>query len=314
VEYHQLALATGSIPRSLSSPANPAVSGVYSVRNLADVDAMAQEFQPGRRVLIVGGGYIGLEAAAVAAKLGLEVTLIEMAPRILQRVASPETAAFFRELHESHGVRILEGVGLERLTEESGRVTGALLSDGQDLSVDFVIAGVGIAPATGLAEAAGLRVENGIWTDAHGRTSDPAIWAAGDCASFPWNGGRLRLESVGHAIDHAECVASNMLGTEKPYTPKPWFWSDQYDVKLQIAGLNFGYDSVVIRNGTGEHRSIWYYRDEQLLAVDAINDPRSFMVARRILEAGQTVERALVQDVKMDVKQLLAAATTTCSA
>lgn len=312
VEYHQLALTTGSVPRRLPSPAN--ASGVYTVRNLADVDAMAKEFQAGRRVLIVGGGYIGLEAAAVAAKLGLEVTLIEMAPRILQRVAAPETAAFFRKLHEGHGVRILEGVGLERLVEDGGRVTGALLSNGQNLSVDFVIAGVGIAPATGLAEAAGLRVENGIWTDVHGRTSDPAVWAAGDCASFPWNGGRLRLESVGHAIDHAECVASNMLGIEKPYTPKPWFWSDQYDVKLQIAGLNQGYDSVVIRQGAGEQRSIWYYRGEQLLAVDAINDPRSFMVARRILEAGQTVERSLVQDVNIDVKQLLAAATRTCDA
>lgn len=308
VEYNQLALATGSVPRRL--PANAA--GVYTVRNLADVDAMAQEFQRGRRVLIVGGGYIGLEAAAVAAKLGFEVTLIEMAPRILQRVAAAETADFFRQLHESHGVRILEGVGLERLVEQGGRVTGAVLGDGQELAVDFVIAGVGIAPATALAEAAGLKVENGISTDAHGRTSDPAIWAAGDCASFPWNESRLRLESVGHAIDHAECVASNMLGIEKPYAPKPWFWSDQYDVKLQIAGLNAGYDSVVIRDGGGP-RSIWYYRGKQLLAVDAINDPRSFMVARRILEAGQTVERALVEDAGTDVKQLLTAAAKACA-
>jgi len=184
VPYVQLALTTGSMPRRLPAEIGGGLAGVYTVRTLADVDAMAREFRHGARVLIVGGGYIGLEAAAVASKLGLEVTLIEMAPRILQRVAARETSDYFRALHLAHGVTILEGTGLARLNGDA-RVTGATLSDGRELPADFVIVGVGIMPATDLAEAAGIATENGIRTDEFGRTSDPSVWAAGDCASFP---------------------------------------------------------------------------------------------------------------------------------
>ena len=211
---------------------------------------MAPGMQPGRRALIVGGGYIGLEAAAVARKRGMAVTLIKMAPRILQRVAAPATSDYFRALHRAHGVDIRESVGLTRLVG-AGHVTGAILSDGVELPCDMVIVGIGIAPDTALAEAAGLAIENGIATDAQGRTSDPAIWAAGDCASFPYRGARIRLESVQNAIDQAELVAQNILGAGLDYHPEPWFWSDQYDVKLQIAGLNTGYDRVVLRDGGG---------------------------------------------------------------
>lgn len=303
--YDQLVLATGSAPRRLPASIGGDMAGVHVVRGLADVDAMGPEMQPGRRALIVGGGYIGLEAAAVARKRGMEVTLIEMADRILQRVAAPETSDYFRALHRAHGVDIREGIGLTRLTGE-GRVTGALLSDGSQQACDMVIAGIGITPATGLAEAAGLTVANGIVVDDRGRTGDPAIWAAGDCAIFPYRGAMIRLESVQNAIDQAEAVALNILGADAPYVPQPWFWSDQYDVKLQIAGLNTGYSQVVIRDG-GDARSHWYYRDETLLAVDAMNDPRGYMIGKRLIEAGKSPAPEIVGDATADLKPLLKA-------
>ncbi len=304
IPYDALILTTGSVPRRLPADIGGDLRGVHVVRGLADVDAMAPQVTAGNRVLIVGGGYIGLEAAAVCRKKGMEVTLIEMAPRILQRVAAPETSDYFRALHRENGVQILEGVGLTRLTGADGQVVGAVLSDGTEARFDMVIAGIGIAPATSLAQAAGLEIDNGIKTDSHGRTSDPAIWAAGDCASFPWKGGRLRLESVQNAIDQAELVARNVLGADQDYVPFPWFWSDQYDVKLQIAGLNSGYDRVIVR-GEGKSQSHWYYLGDTLLAVDAMNDPRAYMVGKRLLEAGKSPARDMVGDTGVDLKELL---------
>ncbi|MHA7887349.1 NAD(P)/FAD-dependent oxidoreductase [Roseicyclus sp.] len=302
--YDALVLATGSVPRRLPSSIGGDLEGVYTVRTLRDVDAMEPGMQPGRRALIVGGGYIGLEAAAVARKRGMEVTLVEMSERILQRVAAPETSDYFRALHRSHNVDIREGVGLTCLVGVDGRVTGAIFSDATEHPFDMVIVGIGITPATALAEAAGLEIENGIRTDGHGRTSDPAIWAAGDCASLPYKGDRIRLESVPNAIDQAEAVAKNILGAGEEYVPQPWFWSDQYDVKLQIAGLNTGYDRVVVRDG-GAARSHWYYKGETLLAVDAMNDPRGFMIGKRLIEAGKSPAPELVGDAEADLKPLL---------
>ncbi|AYE84932.1 NAD(P)/FAD-dependent oxidoreductase [Sulfitobacter sp. D7] len=303
VAYDELVFATGSLPRRLPAAIGGDLKGVFTVRDLADVDAMAPRFVKGAKVLIVGGGYIGLEAAAVAAKLGLEVTLVEMADRILQRVAAPETSDYFRALHEGHGVTLREGVGLERLLGE-GHVTGARLSEGTEIAADFVITGVGIEPDIALAKAAGIEIDNGIKVDAQGRTSVPGIWAAGDCTSFPYRGGRIRLESVPNAIDQAEVVAENILGAGKEYIAKPWFWSDQYDVKLQIAGLNAGYDRVITRLGEGS-ASFWYYLGETLLAVDAANDPRGYMVGKRLIEAGKSPDPALVADSQTDLKALL---------
>jgi 3-phenylpropionate/trans-cinnamate dioxygenase ferredoxin reductase subunit len=305
IRYDDLVLTTGSIPRRLPAAIGGDLAGVYTVRTVADVDAERAEFRPGRRLVIVGGGYIGLEAAAVAAKLGLDVTVLEMAPRILQRVASPETSDYFRALHAAHGVKILESTGLDRLLGEAGHVTAARLTDGREIPADFVIAGVGILPDTHLAEAAGVAIENGIRTDSHGRTSDPHIWAAGDCASFPWQGGRLRLESVQNAIDQAELVADNILGAGKDYVPMPWFWSDQYDCKLQIAGLNTGYDRIVTRGPDGAAVSFWYFRGDRLLAVDAMNDPRAYMVGKRLLETGRSVDAAAISNPATNLKSLL---------
>ncbi len=304
--YDDLVLTTGSVPFHLPEAIGGMLEGVHVVRGLADVDAMAPRFVAGARVLIVGGGYIGLEAASVAAKLGLEVTLVEMAPRILQRVAAPETSDFFRTLHQSNGVMLREGVGLERFTGE-GAVSGAVLTDGTKLDVDFVIVGVGIAPATSLAEAAGVALDNGIAVDAFGRTNVPHVWAAGDCTSFPYRGGRIRLESVPNAIEQAEVVAENLMGADTEYHAKPWFWSDQYDVKLQIAGLNTGYDRVVTRGAAPGSVSFWYYQGDTLLAVDAANDPRGYMVGKRLIESGKSPAPDVIADPDTDMKALLKA-------
>lgn len=305
VHYDELALTTGAHPRTLPAAIGGMLDGVFAVRDLSDADAMAPAFTAGKRVLIIGGGYIGLEAAAVASKLGLKVTLVEMAERILQRVAAPETSDYFRALHHDHGVDIREGVGLERLLGDD-HVTGAVLTDGTTLEVDFAVVGVGITPATILAESAGIDVGNGITTDSHGRTSDPHIWAAGDCASSLFHGETIRLESVGNAIDQAEVVAVNIAGGDQPYTPKPWFWSDQYDCKLQIAGLNIGYTDVYVRKGDAPGiQSNWYYNGATLLAVDAMNDPRNYMIGKRLIEAGRSPDPAMITDPATDMKALL---------
>ena len=303
--YERLVLTTGARPRQLPASMGGDLEGVCYVRNLADINAMAGRFRDGQRVLIVGGGYIGLEAAAVSAKLGLDVTLIEAAPRILQRVASPETSDYFRALHSGHGVKLMEGLGLKSLFGSNGRVAGAELANGSIIHADFVIAGIGVHPNAELAQEAGLEIDNGIAVDAHCRTSDPHILSAGDCTSFPWRSERIRLESVGNAIDQGEAVARTILGQSTGYVAKPWFWSDQFDVKLQIAGLLAGYDTVVTRSGAGRSMSFWYYRGDRLLAVDAMNDARVYMVAKRLIDAGKSPPTHLVGNPDTDLKSLL---------
>ncbi len=304
--YDRLVLATGSTPRLLPAHLGGTLENVFSVRDLKDADSLAPHMKEGKRLLIIGGGYIGLEAAAVAAARGMNVTLIEMSERILQRVAAPQTSDYFRSLHQSHGVTIKEQTGLTRLLGQNGQVVGAELSDGSTLEIDLAILGIGITPATNLAQDCGLAIKNGIRVDALGRSSDPNIWAAGDCCSFPYKDGYLRLESVPNAIDQAEVIAQNIMGAEIAYIPKPWFWSDQYDVKLQIAGLNTGYDKIIERkNPTLLSQSFWYYAQDTLIAVDAMNDPRAYMVAKKLIESGLTPDPALVEDASSNLKDLL---------
>ncbi len=304
--YSNLVLATGGEPRRLPAAIGGDLAGVYTLRDIADADRLAPLFTAGKRLVIIGGGYIGLEAAAVGAQLGLEVTLIEMADRILQRVAAKETSDYFRDLHQRHAVRILESTQLIRMTGDGGKVSQVEISTGESLPVDFVIVGAGISPRTALAEAAGLEVDGGILVDAACRTSDPSILAAGDCATFDWNGTRIRLESVQNATDQGEAAAATLAGQDSDYRPVPWFWSDQYDVKLQIAGLNRNYSECVIRPGTRDQAmSVWYYRADQLLAVDAMNDARSFMTAKRLLQKGISPSQDLVRNPESDLKALL---------
>lgn len=300
-----LALTTGATPRRLPAAIGGALDGVLVMRGLADADALAARLAPGARALVVGGGYIGLEAAAALAGAGVSVTLVEAAERILARVAAPATADYFRALHRRHGVDLRESAGLARLVGSDGRVTGAVLADGAEIAVDFVLVGIGVAPETALAEAAGLAVDDGIVVDAAGRTSDPAIFAAGDCARFPHGDVTTRLESVPHAIDHAEAVAEAMLGRDVAYAARPWFWSDQYDVKLQIAGLNAGWERTVTRPGARPgSQSVWYFAGARLLAVDAMNDPRAYMTAKRWIEAGVSPDAAAVADPAVDLRTL----------
>lgn len=303
--FDKLALTTGSTPIRLPEAIGGALQGVFTVRDLAEIDAMEPYCKDGAKVLIVGGGYIGLEAAAVCASLGLKVTLVEMAERILQRVASEPTSDYFRDLHKRNGVDIRESTGLVRLNGDT-HVHEAELSDGSILEVDFVITGIGIRPATALAEAAGLKIDNGIAVDAHCQTSAANIYAAGDCTSFPYQNTRIRLESVPNAIDQAEAAAAAMMGDATPYQAKPWFWSDQYAVKLQIAGLNSGFDRTIQRPGDkNDGQSIWYYAGDSLLAVDAMNDPRAYMIAKRLIEAGKTADPKVVADPSSNLKDLL---------
>jgi 3-phenylpropionate/trans-cinnamate dioxygenase ferredoxin reductase subunit len=301
--YDQLVIATGARPRKLPAEIGGALDGVYTLRTIGDVEAMRPSLVAGAHAVIIGGGYIGLEAAAAFRELGLKVTVVEMAERILQRVAAKETSDYFRQLHQSRGVRIMEGTGLKSLTG-SAKVTGAVLADGTELVADIVLVGIGVVPAIEIAVAAGLEIDNGIAVDASGKTSDPAIWAIGDCASVPGALGRIRLESVPNAIAMAELVADNILGASRSYSALPWFWSDQYDVTLQIAGLNFGYDRVIDRVA-GPAISHWYFRGDNLVSVDALNDPRAFQVGKRLLEMGKTPDERLLKDAEADLKVLL---------
>lgn len=307
IVYETLVIATGANPRKLPAAIGGALDGVFTVRDKADADRLATEMKPGHRLLIVGGGYIGLEAAAVARKLGLEVTLIEMADRILARVAARETADAIRKIHEGEGVAILEGTGLTRLIGDEGRVKAAELSNGRVIDADMVIVGIGVTPNDQLAADAGLEVQNGIVVDGFGRTTDPQIYAAGDCVVQEWKGQSVRLESVQNAVDQAEAIAAVLAGGSIPYDPKPWFWSDQYDVKLQIAGFNLGYDQTVVRPGAREGSlSIWYFLGKDFIAVDAINDAKAYVTGKKLLELGKPVDPALVSDPELDLKSLLA--------
>ena len=301
-----LALTLGARPRRLPEAIGGALPGVHHVRDLADVDGMAPAFEPEARLLVVGGGYIGLEAAAVAAAKGLRVTLVEAAPRILGRVACAETARWFADLHRRHGVDLREGAALERLEAGTdGRLARAVLADGSTVRADLAVVGIGVVPNAEIAEAAGLACENGILVDETCTTSHPDVVAAGDCAAFPWRDGTLRLESVQNAIDQAEAAALTLLGRPVAYRPVPWFWSDQYDVKLQIAGLAKGWDRIVVRPGAREGTvSHWYFRGPELIAVDAMSDPRAYMTGKRWLEAGRSPDPDALADPQADLKAL----------
>jgi 3-phenylpropionate/trans-cinnamate dioxygenase ferredoxin reductase subunit len=307
VDYGRLVLLTGARPRRLPADIGGDLQGVLVMRSLADADAMAPQLEADKRLLVIGGGYIGLEAAAVAASKGLQVTLLEVAPRILQRVAAPATSDYFRTLHRSHGVDIREGVTLRRLLADGDRVCAAELQDGQTIETDVVLVGIGVQPNVELAEQAGLAIDDGIVVDEFCRSADAAILAAGDCCSFPYRGRRIRLESVQNANDQAAVAAHTVAGKATPYAALPWFWSDQYDTKLQIAGLNQGYDDAIVRTGKTERSlSVWYYQGDTLLAVDAINDAAAYVTAKRLLDRGANVAKAAVRDPAAQFKDWLA--------
>ena len=305
IPYNHLVLATGSHPTKLPTRLGGDLEGLFYIRNLADIEALQAEIATGRKVLVVGGGFIGLETASALVAKGLEVTIVEAADRIMQRVVAPETSSYFRHLHKDMGAKLLEGIGLQQLKGDT-RVNKAVLSNNEELDVDFVIVGIGVVPEDSLAKAAGLEIANGIRVNKKGQTSHPNIWASGDCTSFPWKDTFIRLESVQNAIDQSETVAANIMGADKDYQFVPWFWTDQYEAKLQISGLGKGYTKIITRQGNTENSvSYWYMLGDELIAVDAINDSRSYMVGKRLLEQGIKVTAEILANPQSDLKQLL---------
>lgn len=307
--YTKLALATGGRPRVLPIPGGTA-ENVHYVRTIGDIERLQADFAPGKKLVIIGGGYIGLEAAAVGIKKGLSVTVIEAMPRVLARVTAPEISAFYQRIHGERGVELKIGAGVEALEGEP-RIQTVVLSDGQRVPADLVIVGIGLIPNTELAEAAGLEVNNGIVVDAHAQTSDPDIVAAGDC-SFHHNdflGRSVRLESVPNAMEQARVAAAAICGKPVRYAAVPWFWSDQYDFKLQMVGLNQGYDDIVIRGDTDSNSfCAFYLREGVLVAADAVNQPKEFMMAKKLVAASIRPDPAVLADPAQELKGLLPAA------
>jgi 3-phenylpropionate/trans-cinnamate dioxygenase ferredoxin reductase component len=287
--YDALLLATGSRPRPLPVPGSD-LAGVHFLRTIADADRIRAECTPGRRLVIIGGGYIGLEVAASAHELGLEVTVLEMADRVMNRVTCGQLSAFYQSEHARHGVRIHCNEKVRALAGDphNGRVRAVLTENGAEHPADLVIVGVGVLPADEVAAAAGLTCDNGIVTDECCRTDDAAIWAAGDCANHPSRhyGRRLRLESVDNAFEQGATVALNLLGTHTVHDKVPWFWSDQYDLKLIIVGVCTGFDTLVMRGAQARRSfSICYLRGGELIALDSVNAPKDQMAARKLIAA-----------------------------
>ena len=305
--YDKLLLATGAPPRRLAIPGAD-LENLYYLRTLADADTLRNILSVDGRIVIVGAGYIGLEVAAVARASGRDVTVLEMADRVLARVASKSVSDFYESLHRDAGVDVRLGAALSGFDGSDGAIAAATLGDGGLVECVAALIGVGAVPAAELAEQAGLEVANGIVVDQYARTSDPAIWAAGDCVNFPSEryGRRLRLESVPNAIEQAKVAGANMAGGDHVYDPLPWFWSDQYAVKLQTVGLSEGFDDTVLRGEPDEKSfSVWYFKQGSLIAVDAINDPASFAVGKRLLTDNTGIDAASVENAQ-SVKSLLA--------
>ena len=306
LSWDRLLLATGSRPRELPDGVIETGCPVHVLRNLRDVHQLAPALEAANQALIVGGGYIGLEAAAAARHFDVSVTLVEATDRILQRVAAEATSKRFAELHRQHGVDIREGTGLTNITSLEDEKCRAAFSNGETLDIDLVLIGIGVIPNAELAATAGLATNNGISVDEQCSTSNPTVFAAGDCASFSWRGSTLRLESVQNAIDQAEAAAANMLDQTTIYNPVPWFWSDQYDVKLQIAGLSQGFNRTAEREGARESSgSVWYFRDDTFVAVDAFNDAAAYMTGKRLLEAGINPPFDAIANPDTQLKSLL---------
>jgi 3-phenylpropionate/trans-cinnamate dioxygenase ferredoxin reductase component len=305
IPYDTLILATGSRVRRLDAEGSE-LEGILYLRTIGDVDAIRARLAPGKRMVIVGAGYIGLEVAAVCRQRGLDVTVLEMADRVMSRVVSAEVSEFYQVQHTAHGIRLLLATGLESFVG-NGRVTGVRTGEGDTIPADLVVVGVGIVPNTELAESAGLATDNGIVVDDRCRTADSAIFAIGDCTSHPnpIYGRRVRLESVHNAVEQAKTAASNICGIETHYTDVPWFWSDQYDLKLQIAGLSQGYDQTVLRGDpAGAHFSCAYLRNGVLIAVDAINAPRDFMQSKPLIANAVRCDPAALADPQVALRDL----------
>lgn len=304
--YTKLVLATGGRPRRLTDP-GAQKPNVHYIRTLADIDQLQPGFTSGKRLLVIGGGYIGLEAAAVGIKSGLAVTVLEAAPRLLARVAAPEISAFYEDAHRRRGVEVRTQVSVQAFHGDL-QVQSVTLSDGSELAVDLVIVGIGIVPNDELARSAGLDVDNGIVVDSYAQTMDPDILAVGDCAQHV-NGflaRLLRIESVPSAQEQGRTAAHSICGKAIAHAAVPWFWSDQFDLKLQMVGLSEGYEQLVLRGEPASESFVAFYlKQGVVLSVDAVNRPQDFMVAKRLVAERLVVDPQVLADESVSLKSLL---------
>lgn len=305
IGYGTLIWATGGAPRALTCPGHD-LAGIHAIRTRADVEALKAELPAAQRIAIVGGGYIGLEAAAVLSKMAKQVTVLEAMDRVLARVAGPALSAFYQAEHRAHGVTIRTGELVTAVTGQAGRATGVTLASGETIAADLVIVGIGIIPAVAPLLAAGATGGNGIDVDELCRTSLPDVFAIGDCAAHhnAFAGDALiRLESVQNANDMATTVAKLLTGTAKPYHAVPWFWSNQYDLRLQTVGLSTGYDAVVQRGDPGLRAfSLVYLKAGRIIALDCVNSVRDYVQGKALVEHGVSVAPAQLADAEVPLK------------
>ena len=305
LEYDALVLATGSLPRKLGLPGSD-LAGVHSLKDIADADRVRSEIHPGRRAVIIGGGYIGLETAATLRHLGMEVTVLEMADRVMNRVVAEPVSRYFEAEHAGHGTQLLLRCSVTALHgDASGRVCAVETAAGR-IEAPLVIVGIGVIANDTLARSAGLACENGIIVDEYCRTSDPVIYAIGDCSNHPSlrYGRRVRLESVDNAFEQGTTAALNILGQTQPHDRVPWFWSDQYHHKLLIIGLSQGHDRVVLRGNPKDHAFSCCYlkNDGELLAIDTVNQAKDQMAARKLIAARAKLDADRAADISIPLK------------
>lgn len=308
LSYDRLVLATGARVRKLPVPGAELDSVCY-LKTIDDLDRIEQRLSEASSVVVIGAGFIGLEFAAVACKLGKDVVVIEAADRVMGRAVTPQLSEFFQSAHEKRGVRIFCNQPVQEIKGSGGKVRGVRTNGTTIFPAELVVAGIGVVPNTALAEDAGLVCDNGIAVDACGRTSDPDIYAAGDCASvvLPFAGERIRLESVQNAVDQGKITAASIAGETDEYSAVPWFWSDQFDLKLQMAGLSSRCDQHVVRGDmAAEKFSIFHFRDGELRAVDAVNKAADYLMGRKLLEAGISPTPEQAADETFRLKSLLA--------
>jgi 3-phenylpropionate/trans-cinnamate dioxygenase ferredoxin reductase subunit len=302
--YDALVLATGTRVRPLPVPGSE-LDGVVYLRTLEESEALARRVAEAERVVVVGGGFIGLEVAAAARTLGKPLAVLEAADRLMGRVVAPVISGFYARLHRERGVELVLNARIDRIEGARERARAVVMADGTRHAADLVVVGIGVLPNVELALAAGLACENGVVVDERGRTGDPAIFAAGECTSHPnrFAGGMARLESVQNAVDQAKAAAATILGRDEPYDEVPWFWSDQYEVKLQMVGISFGHDQQAVRGDpAGGRFSVFYFRDRRLIAIDSVNRPSDHMAGRKLLAAGTGLTPAQAADEGFDLK------------
>ncbi len=306
IEYEKLVIATGSRAR-IPPISNVDAKGVHSIRTLNDTLKIADEMKEVEKLVVIGGGFIGLEMAAVARKLGKDVTVVEFADRLMARVVSPAVSDYYKKLHEEKGCSILLNAGAEEIVQEVDKVSAVVLNSGERLEADMVVLGVGVLPNQELAEQAGLECEGGIIINNKGQTSDPNVYAIGDCSAQRLEGGDLRrLESVQNAVEMAKAAANDMMGIEKPFEAAPWFWSDQYDVKLQMVGLSQGFDEIVLRGDVESGSfSYFYFSSGNLIAIDSFNQSADHMAGRKLLGSDNSLSAQQAADLEFNLRDAL---------